>query len=73
MLVGGGALCVGGGGGSLMHWAVVLIMTNLSQVTISNDNVFGDNTSAQITQMTPSMSGSVSSGYTATATIGLAV
>jgi hypothetical protein len=48
-------------------------VTNLAQVTISNDNVFGDNTSAQIAQMAPSMSGSVSAGYTATATIGLAV
>jgi hypothetical protein len=48
-------------------------VTNLAQVTISNDNVFGDNTSAQIAQMTPSMSGSVSAGYAATATIGLAV
>jgi protocatechuate 3,4-dioxygenase beta subunit len=47
-------------------------IANFSRVSIASDNVFGDNTSAQIAQQTPAMSGSVSAGYTATATIGLA-
>jgi protocatechuate 3,4-dioxygenase beta subunit len=46
--------------------------SNFSRVSLSSDNVFGDNTSAQIAQQTPTMSGSVSAGYTATATIGIA-
>jgi protocatechuate 3,4-dioxygenase beta subunit len=46
---------------------------NLAQVTTSNDNVFGDNTTAQITAMTPTMTGSVSAGYVATVTIGLSL
>jgi len=41
--------------------------------SISGDNVFGDNTAAQITQQTLAMSGSVSAGYTATNKIGIAV
>lgn len=45
---------------------------NLAGVSIASDNVFGDNSSAQIAQQTPAMSGSVSAGYTATAVIGLA-
>jgi protocatechuate 3,4-dioxygenase beta subunit len=47
-------------------------VTNFAQVSLATDGVFGDNTAAQIAAMTPSMSGSVSAGYTATATIGLA-
>ncbi|HEY0624475.1 intradiol ring-cleavage dioxygenase [Sphingomonas sp.] len=46
---------------------------NLSGVSIASDNVFGDNSAAQIAQQTPAMSGSVSAGYAATATIGLAI
>jgi hypothetical protein len=34
--------------------------------------VFGDNTSAQIALQTPSLTGSVSAGYTGTAVIGVA-
>ncbi|MDG2535792.1 intradiol ring-cleavage dioxygenase [Sphingomonas sp. HITSZ_GF] len=45
---------------------------NFASVSINSDNVFGDNTSAQIAQQTPTMSGSVSDGYTATAVIGIA-
>jgi protocatechuate 3,4-dioxygenase beta subunit len=48
-------------------------VTNLGQVSISTDGVFGDNTSAQIAAMTPAFSGSVSAGFTATATVGVAV
>lgn len=47
--------------------------TNFARTSISSDNVFGDNSSAQIAQQTPTMSGSVSTGYTGTATIGLAI
>ena len=42
-------------------------------VTLASDGVFGDNTSAQIAQQTPALSGSVTAGYTATATIGISV
>ncbi|MBI1200855.1 MAG: intradiol ring-cleavage dioxygenase [Phenylobacterium sp.] len=48
-------------------------VTNLAQVTTGNDNVFGDNTSAQIAAMTPSLTGSVAAGYTGTVTVGVAV
>lgn len=47
-------------------------VSNFAGVSLSSDNVFGDNSSAQIAQQTPTMSGSVSAGYTATAVIGLA-
>jgi hypothetical protein len=47
-------------------------ISNYSNISIASDNVFGDNTSAQIAQMTPSLSG-ISAGYTGTATIGIAV
>lgn len=47
--------------------------SNLSRVTIATDNVFGDNSAAQIAQQTPAMTGSPSAGYAATATIGIAV
>jgi hypothetical protein len=45
--------------------------SNLSGVTLANDNVFGDNTSAQMAQMTAAVSGSVSAGYTATLLVGV--
>ncbi len=45
---------------------------NFASVSINSDNVFGDNTSAQIAQQTPTMSGSVAAGYTAAAVIGIA-
>jgi protocatechuate 3,4-dioxygenase beta subunit len=46
-------------------------VSNLSSITTSNDNVFGDNTAAQIAQQTPSLSGSVSAGYTGSILIGV--
>jgi protocatechuate 3,4-dioxygenase beta subunit len=46
--------------------------SNFRSVSIANDNVFGDNTSSQITAMTMAMTGSVSAGYTATATVAIA-
>ena len=47
-------------------------VSNLANVTTSSDNVFGDNTAAQITAMTPTLTGSVADGYIGTATIGVA-
>ena len=47
-------------------------VTNLARVTLASDNVFGDNSAAQVAQMAMVMSGSVSTGYTATNTIGIA-
>lgn len=47
--------------------------SNLAAISLSSDNVFGDNSTAQITQQTPTMSGSVAAGYTATALVGLAL
>lgn len=41
-------------------------------LSLSTDNVFGDNTAAQLAQQTPTFTGSVASGYTATALIGIA-
>ena len=48
-------------------------ITNFGRITLASDNVFGDNSAAQIAQQTPAMSGSVSAGYSATATIGITV
>jgi protocatechuate 3,4-dioxygenase beta subunit len=47
--------------------------TNLASVTTANDNVFGDNTAAQIAAQTPSLSGSATAGYTATIVVGMAL
>ena len=41
------------------------------RVTIASDNVFGDNSAAQMAAMTPSVSGSITAGYTGTLTIGV--
>jgi protocatechuate 3,4-dioxygenase beta subunit len=46
-------------------------VSRLAAVTIASDGVFSDNSSAQIAQMTPSLSGSVSAGYTGTILIGV--
>lgn len=46
--------------------------TNYARVSLSSDGVFGDNTSAQIAAMTMKVTGSVTDGYTATATVGIA-
>jgi protocatechuate 3,4-dioxygenase beta subunit len=45
---------------------------NFAQISLSSDNVFGDNSAAQIAQQTPALTGSVAAGYAGTATIGLA-
>ena len=48
-------------------------ISNYSAISLSSDNVFGDNSAAVLAQQTPTMSGSIADGYTATATIGIAV
>jgi protocatechuate 3,4-dioxygenase beta subunit len=48
-------------------------VSNLSGVTITNDNVFGDNTTAQIAQMTAAVTGSVSAGFSGTVLVGVPV
>lgn len=45
--------------------------SNLSGITTGTDNVFGDNTAAQIAAATPTLSGSVGAGYTGAVTVGV--
>jgi protocatechuate 3,4-dioxygenase beta subunit len=47
--------------------------SRFTQTSTSGDNVFGDNTAAQIAAMTPALMGDVSGGYTGSVTVGLAV
>jgi protocatechuate 3,4-dioxygenase beta subunit len=47
--------------------------SRFSQVSLSSDNVFSDNTSAQIAQQTPAFSGSPTAGYTASVLVGASV
>ncbi|MEJ0100223.1 MAG: intradiol ring-cleavage dioxygenase [Pseudomonadota bacterium] len=47
-------------------------IANLAKVSIASDNVFGDNTDAQILAQTPSLTGSVDEGFNGTIVIGLA-
>jgi len=47
--------------------------SNFASISTSNDNVFGDNTSAQVTAMTPVMTGDITNGYTGAVTVGLAI
>ena len=47
-------------------------VSNFSRISIASDNVFGDNTAAQIAQQTPTLTGSVAAGYTGSAVIGIA-
>ncbi|EJL77851.1 protocatechuate 3,4-dioxygenase beta subunit [Polaromonas sp. CF318] len=47
-------------------------VSNFAAVSLASDNVFGDNSAAQIAAMTPTFAGSAAAGYTATATIGVA-
>lgn len=48
-------------------------VSNYARITLSSDNVFGDNSAAQLAQQTPTLTGSVSAGYTGTATVGIAI
>ncbi|MFY8094560.1 MAG: hypothetical protein ACOVN0_13875 [Niveispirillum sp.] len=43
----------------------------LNAITLASDNVFGDNTAAQIAAQTIAMTGSVSAGYAGTVTVGV--
>ncbi|MCP8890408.1 dioxygenase family protein [Sphingomonas faeni] len=45
--------------------------TRFATISTSSDNVFGDNTAAQVAQQTPTFAGSVADGYTASAVIGI--
>lgn len=47
-------------------------VSTFARVSVASDGIFGDNTAAQIAQQTPTFSGSVAAGYTATALIGIA-
>jgi hypothetical protein len=44
---------------------------NLTGVTTSNDNMFGDNSAAQLAAMTPTLSGNVTDGYVGNIVIGV--
>lgn len=46
---------------------------NLARVTLASDNVFGDNTAAQIAAQTPVLSGDAINGYNGTIVVGLAI
>jgi protocatechuate 3,4-dioxygenase beta subunit len=46
-------------------------VSNLSGITIANDNVFSDNSAAQMAQMTPTLSGSVAAGYMGAILVGV--
>lgn len=46
--------------------------SNFASASIANDNVFGDNTSAQIALQTIAMTGDLTNGFTGTVTVGLA-
>ncbi|MET0371058.1 MAG: intradiol ring-cleavage dioxygenase [Sphingobium sp.] len=47
--------------------------SNFAAITTAIDNVFGDNTTAQIAAMTPTMTGDITNGYTGAVTVGLAL
>lgn len=46
-------------------------LSNLSRVTIASDNVFSNNTSAQIAAQTLSMTGGAAAGYAASVVVGV--
>ncbi len=48
-------------------------VSNLAGVTVASDMVFGDNTTAQMTQMMPAITGSVAAGYASTVVVGVPV
>jgi protocatechuate 3,4-dioxygenase beta subunit len=48
-------------------------IANFASISIASDNVFSDNSSAQITQQTPVLSGSVAAGYSGSILIGVPV
>ncbi|QDX27454.1 intradiol ring-cleavage dioxygenase [Sphingomonas suaedae] len=48
-------------------------VSSYARTSVASDGIFGDNSAAQIAQQTPVMGGSIAAGYTASATIGLAL
>ncbi|MBV9992953.1 MAG: intradiol ring-cleavage dioxygenase [Alphaproteobacteria bacterium] len=48
-------------------------IANFKNISLQQDSVFGDDTPAQLAAMTPKMKGSVADGYSAVATVGVAV
>ena len=48
-------------------------ITNLSAITFASDNVFGDDTAAELAASTLTPTGSISAGYTGSIQLGLAV
>ncbi|HWA90626.1 MAG TPA: hypothetical protein VG889_11360 [Rhizomicrobium sp.] len=48
-------------------------IANFKNISLQTDSVFGDDTPAQLAAMTPRMKGSVADGYTAKATVGVAL
>lgn len=47
-------------------------VANYASISLTSDAVFGDDTSAQIAAMTPTLAGSVANGFTGTVTVGIA-
>lgn len=47
--------------------------SNFQSISLASDNVFRDNTAAQITAMTPAFTGDSTNGYSAAVTVGVAV
>jgi protocatechuate 3,4-dioxygenase beta subunit len=48
-------------------------VSSFERISISSDNVFGDNSDDQISMMTPTLAGNVADGYTADITVAIAV
>jgi protocatechuate 3,4-dioxygenase beta subunit len=48
-------------------------IANFANVSLKSDNVFGDDTAAELAAMTPTMTGDHQSGYSALATVALSV
>jgi len=48
-------------------------LNNFAGVTVASDGVFGDNSAAQMAQMTAAMTGSVAAGYTGSIVVGVPV
>lgn len=46
--------------------------SRFARVSLSSDNIFGDNSAAQVAQQTPTFTGSAAAGYQASAIIGIA-
>jgi protocatechuate 3,4-dioxygenase beta subunit len=48
-------------------------ISSFGRISIASDNVFRDNSDDEMTMMTPALSGNTTEGYTAEATVGIAV